>query len=614
MDVQQIVLGAEPLLRALLRASFQGALFIAAVWGLCRCVPQLPAWLRGSLWWIACLKLLASLVGIAPVPVPLRPATPIVTSPPSHASPTVGSDRASPPVVHFLPHSISTPVALQELRPLAAPALAALWLMGVLVQLGLTWRQLRAAHGLVRRAEPLSSGPAARFFEELRDALGVSPATKLCVSDVEVPQVVGLLRPTVILPRRHAQDLSEEELRMVLAHELLHVRRGDLWLGWVPVAAQRLFFFHPLARLALREYVSAREAACDAEVLRLLEASPRAYGRLLLGLGVSRGEIGAVAAGAAPSLKALERRISMLQLASQRGRWGSIGWGVVIVALVGLVPIRVVARGPARRGSVSRSPEHVGAASANSGFDFGVSSTSVSSHASASAGGDSTANTTTTTTTHTTAISSSGEGLDRGDEEGVVLTSGKSICFMSGSSDDADTARELRRKVGHDVLFFRRGEARYVIDDPAVLKRAKAIFEPQIRLGEEQAELGSRQAELGSQQADLGAAQAQLGGQQARLSARQARLASEQARHNLDGRDNRDLEALMSELARQERHLGEQQSELGVQQGALGEKQSELGEQQGRLGEHQGEVAEKARVQLRALLERALAEGQTKRI
>ena len=75
---------------------------------------------------------------------------------------------------------------------------------------------------------------------------------------------------------------------MALAHELAHLRRGDLWLGWVPALAEALLFFHPLVRRAAREYALAREEACDAEALRLTGAEPGDYGQLLLAFGVAR--------------------------------------------------------------------------------------------------------------------------------------------------------------------------------------------------------------------------------------------------------------------------------------------------------------------------------------
>lgn len=131
---------------------------------------------------------------------------------------------------------------------------------------------------------------------------------------------------------------------MALAHELAHLRRGDLWLGWIPALAQRAFFFHPLARWAMREYAFHREAACDAQVLDRARAEPQDYGRLLLRLGVAF-PVASGLAGASPTFQNLKRRLTLLQQTErtppQFGAWLL----VALVALAGALPYRVTARG-----------------------------------------------------------------------------------------------------------------------------------------------------------------------------------------------------------------------------------------------------------------------------
>ena len=95
----------------------------------------------------------------------------------------------------------------------------------------------------------------------------------------------------------------------------------------MPAAAERLFFFHPFVRLASREYLLCREAACDAAVIDTLAASPQDYGRLLLSLGVSRHRSSLAVAGASSSCSMLKRRIAMLRDSSP----SSIGRRVISV-------------------------------------------------------------------------------------------------------------------------------------------------------------------------------------------------------------------------------------------------------------------------------------------
>ncbi len=67
-------IGVVGIVETLARASVEGALFVAAVWLVCRLVPRLPAAVRCGLWWAACLKLLLGLAGLPAVRLPLLPA------------------------------------------------------------------------------------------------------------------------------------------------------------------------------------------------------------------------------------------------------------------------------------------------------------------------------------------------------------------------------------------------------------------------------------------------------------------------------------------------------------------------------------------------------------
>ncbi|HSN87748.1 MAG TPA: M56 family metallopeptidase, partial [Thermoanaerobaculia bacterium] len=316
------------------RASFQGALFIAAVWLICRLAPRLPAAVRCGLWWAACLKLLLGLVWMSPVELPVLPAAQSHSIISLEQSPGARAGASPAPTSETgLPFDWKT-------------LLAALWATGLLAQLALTVRQLRRTRRVIQRSEPVRAGWIAAAFAELLERLRLARRPELRVSaEVDTPQAVGLVRPVVLLPDPGLERLSPQELSMTLCHELVHVRRKDLWLGWVPVLAQRIFFFHPLAAFAAREYSLAREAACDAEVLRILGSAPQAYGRLLLRWGVAPRETGLAAAGASPSLSNLKRRLQMLQHTSESTRRRSAWpWLAGAAALAGLIPFQMVAQ------------------------------------------------------------------------------------------------------------------------------------------------------------------------------------------------------------------------------------------------------------------------------
>jgi bla regulator protein BlaR1 len=344
----------------LARASVEGGLFVAGVWVLCRLIPRLPAALRCGLWWAACLKLLLGLLPIPGVALPVLPAAAGASVESSKTFLLRSADAPSrtltpgPSPFPWPPPSQGEGKSIPW-REMGVWILSGLWIVGLLIITRKALLELRHTRRIVRSAEPVQEGWVRTAFAGICARLGLRRAPELLGSgEVRTPQVTGLAQPVVLIPRVGFERLTPPEVSMMLCHELVHLRRKDLWLGWVPALAHRIFFFHPLAALAAREYAIAREAACDAEVLRILGTAPQAYGRLLLRWGVAPRETGLAAAGASPSLQTLKRRLQMLQssehIASDpRGKRRVSGWWWLAGALVlaGLIPLRMVAQEPA---------------------------------------------------------------------------------------------------------------------------------------------------------------------------------------------------------------------------------------------------------------------------
>lgn len=68
----------------------------------------------------------------------------------------------------------------------------------------------------------------------------------------------------------------------MLAHELAHFKRGDLFWNWLPVVTQGLFFFHPLVWLAGREWRRLHEICSDRLAIEITQAGRADYGKVLL--------------------------------------------------------------------------------------------------------------------------------------------------------------------------------------------------------------------------------------------------------------------------------------------------------------------------------------------
>lgn len=157
--------------------------------------------------------------------------------------------------------------SLQELRghvePLL-PALVGLWGSGVLL---LSLRSL-GGWALTRRLKQagLAAVPPAleSLLIRLVQVLRVSGPVRLFESAlVEVPTVVGWLRPVILLPASALAGLSMEQLELILAHELAHIRRRDYLVNLVQTAAETLLFYHPAVWWVSHRMRVEREHCCD---------------------------------------------------------------------------------------------------------------------------------------------------------------------------------------------------------------------------------------------------------------------------------------------------------------------------------------------------------------
>ena len=565
---------ADGLLSRLLAVGLQALLLAALVWVLCRYLPRLDARTRAWLWWLVASQMVVGLVWYAPVALPLLPAEPV-------AAPVVVA-MAAEPATYAVPAMAAGPVPATQARFDTGVLLLAAWLAGVAVMLANTLRHAWHLHGLVRHARPCRDRRVQALYRALAQRLGVAAAPELRVSDdIDSPMLARPWRPVLMLPASSLATMGDDDLRMALHHELAHLQRRDLWWAWMPALAQHLFFFHPVAHLAAREYAFAREVACDAAVLQDEQHAPHDYGRLLVKLGVSTAPSPALA-GASPTFRILKRRLLMLQHTASPLRAGALALTLGIV-LLGVVPYRVIASGtpaapsapvapvvvappatPTVAPSPRAAPRAVVVADAR---DMPAPPAPPAPPAAPTIAPPAPPPPPTLRTRGAFSISDTRGG------DAYVLIEGDDVT-MAGDSDDIRTAQRLQQG-NAPVLWVRKNGKQYVVRDAATVQRMKAAHAPVQALGEQQGKLGEQQGALGERQGELGSRQGELG-------VKMSEIAQDQAAAALRGADTREaandrrMKALQDEqeaLARQQEVLARQQEPLARQQEALARKQ-----------------------------------------
>ena len=166
--------------------------------------------------------------------------------------------------------------------PLQAAAL--IWLAGVVA---LAFRWLASVWRLSRQQRQwqlVTDSGVLALLESCCRELPLRRTVSLYLTPEKIgPATCGVIRPRIVLPERLLTALSHGELRLVLLHELVHVRRHDVLIDQLASLVTIVHWFHPVAWLARYCLRRERELACDAAVLDRLQPHAAAdYGHAIL--------------------------------------------------------------------------------------------------------------------------------------------------------------------------------------------------------------------------------------------------------------------------------------------------------------------------------------------
>jgi len=160
------------------------------------------------------------------------------------------------------------------------------------------------------------------------------------VIDVRIaPFLLVWRRPILVLPRQLLDDLSPQQLRSILAHELAHYLRWDHWSNRFAFLVKVLMWWNPIAWWAHRELRAAQELCCDALAIDRTNTNRRCYATTLLTaldfIQVEPSAPRALALGMG-SRASILRRFEMIgdtQLSHRLSRW------TVLILLLSMIPM-----------------------------------------------------------------------------------------------------------------------------------------------------------------------------------------------------------------------------------------------------------------------------------
>jgi beta-lactamase regulating signal transducer with metallopeptidase domain len=240
--------------------------------------------------------------------------------------------RESADEARFVP--IQPPVAYRWLQPI--------WLAGTVAGLAVLLIGFVRLGWLASRSTTVVDPQWLRIASDLSHRYGLRRSVQLLQSNHATLLVTyGRLRPRIILPAE-ARAWSADRIRIVLAHELAHVRRGD-WLILIAAEIVRaVYWFNPLIWIACRRLRRESELACDDAVLALgVDGADYASTLLDLARAFKAHHHAFLAAPAMARPSSLERRVTAMlnQRVNRMPLTRAVSIGTVLALLAVALPM-----------------------------------------------------------------------------------------------------------------------------------------------------------------------------------------------------------------------------------------------------------------------------------
>jgi TonB family protein len=316
----------------LIDVAAKGTAILGAAWVVATALRRRSAAARHLVWAGTFAALLAlPLLSVLLPALPVRAADPLGVSGVVFRS-AVSTARDTSPAAQ-LPRGITVPPGTARLD----------WHLGLVLLWGagaaVSFAQMLGGWIATTRMRGPEQAFAGADIEPLLQALGMRRAVSLRQArNGTMPMAVGLFRPAIVLPAE-AAAWSAERRRVVLLHELAHVRRGDLPVHVMARTALSLYWFNPLGWVAWRELLKERERAADDLVLNAgARASDYASHLLEIARTMQSSRLLAPAALAMARRSQLEGRLRAI-LDSHANRTAPRRLSVAIASLLALVVI-----------------------------------------------------------------------------------------------------------------------------------------------------------------------------------------------------------------------------------------------------------------------------------
>ncbi len=253
----------------------------------------------------------------------------------------------------ILEHSVSDPVYVQdyysgeeqdiyltegnETESVSIPwyqIAGVIWLSGLIIYVMFqSWRHFRFIKILLRWGEEDKNTYEYILLQKISWEMGISKTVRLlnnpCITS---PMQIGFVKPVILLP---CMNFTDQELSLILRHELIHYKRKDLWYKGLILIATAIHWFNPLVFVMGKAIKEQCEMSCDNEVVKGADAEKRLqYCETIIGMMQQQSKAETVfAANLSNGIRGLKKRIQSIL----DGRDKKTGAVIMCLTLIGIL-------------------------------------------------------------------------------------------------------------------------------------------------------------------------------------------------------------------------------------------------------------------------------------
>ncbi len=254
---------------------------------------------------------------------------------------------AKTPAIHtvqFLPAKYITAIENLKALPIetaAAPSIDPgwpvfmIWFMGLVgILLYHTVRHVRFMKFVNRWSQDVVDLETINILDTLKSEMKIKTQVglKTCTG-IASPMMTGVYRQVIFLP---SGNIPKDDLIFILRHELVHLRRNDLWYKAFVLLAAALHWFNPVVYIMAKTIARQCEISCDEEVLQGMNFEERRhYGEIIIGVVRNKVKLKtALSTNFCGGKKSMKTRIFSIMDTTKK-KAGVIVLGIVFIATIG---------------------------------------------------------------------------------------------------------------------------------------------------------------------------------------------------------------------------------------------------------------------------------------